>query len=80
MVCPGVTPSTAKQLERAGRRAPLHDATKVTAQRCFIGVLMDGESSTVCTTYEGHVEAIKSAGGRRATRRSMAAASATSCA
>lgn len=40
------------------------DATKVTAQRCFIGVLMNGGSSTVCTTYEGHVDAIKSAGGR----------------
>lgn len=40
------------------------EPTKVTAQRCFIGVIVDGASSTLCTTYEGHVDAIKGAGGR----------------
>lgn len=40
------------------------DSTKVTAQRCFIGVIAGGTSTTVCTTYEGHVGAIQSSGGR----------------
>ncbi|MCR2765001.1 hypothetical protein NQ152_15960 [Microbacterium sp. zg.B48] len=40
------------------------DPTKVAAQQCFSGVIVDGGSSTVCTTYEGHVEAIQAAGGR----------------
>lgn len=39
------------------------DPHKVTAQRCFIGVSLDGERATVCTTYEGHVQAIQSDGG-----------------
>jgi hypothetical protein len=40
------------------------EATKVTAQRCFTGVLVNGEGSTICTTYEGHIQAIQGAGGR----------------
>lgn len=40
------------------------DPGKVTAQRCFINVSLAGESATVCTTYEGHVEAIQADGGR----------------
>lgn len=40
------------------------DPKKVTAQQCFVGVLLDGASATLCTTYEGHTKAIQSAGGR----------------
>ncbi|WP_313479917.1 hypothetical protein [Microbacterium sp.] len=33
-------------------------------QQCFVGVFMDETDTTVCTTYEGHVDAIQAAGGR----------------
>lgn len=36
----------------------------VKPQQCFVGVFMDGTDTTVCTTYEGHVDAIQAAGGR----------------
>lgn len=36
----------------------------VKPQQCFLGVFMDGADTTVCTTYEGHIEAIQAAGGR----------------
>ncbi len=39
------------------------DPAAVTAQQCFLEVLVAGERSTVCTTFEGHVTAIQSAGG-----------------
>lgn len=38
--------------------------SEVKAQQCFIGVLMDGASFTVCTTYEGHLPALQAAGGK----------------
>lgn len=41
-----------------------NDPNKVTAQQCFIGVSVGGERATVCTTYEGHVQAIQADGGR----------------
>ncbi|GAA1661237.1 hypothetical protein [Microbacterium lacus] len=40
------------------------DATSVTAQRCFTGVVLNGGPSIICTTYEGHINAIQAAGGR----------------
>lgn len=40
------------------------DTYKVTAQQCFIGVSLEGAKATVCTTYEGHVQAIQSDGGK----------------
>lgn len=39
------------------------DPAAVTAQECFIGVLHAGTTATVCTTYEGHAQALQSAGG-----------------
>lgn len=41
-----------------------NDANNVTAQQCFIGVSLDGTRATVCTTYEGHAQAIQADGGR----------------
>lgn len=37
---------------------------EVKPQQCFVGVFMDENDTTVCTTYEGHVNAIQAAGGR----------------
>ncbi|GAA1468931.1 hypothetical protein [Microbacterium thalassium] len=39
------------------------DPASVTEQKCFMGVLYAGESYTVCTTYEGHAQALQNAGG-----------------
>ncbi|WP_137845432.1 hypothetical protein [Microbacterium sp. 2FI] len=33
-------------------------------QQCFINVYFDGSKATICTTYEGHVSAIKTSGGK----------------
>ena len=41
-----------------------NDPNNVTAQQCFVGVSIDGARTTVCTTYEGHVQAIQADGGR----------------
>lgn len=41
-----------------------NDPNKTAAQQCFSGVVIHGGRATVCTTYEGHVSAIQSAGGR----------------
>ena len=38
------------------------DPNKVTAQQCFVGVALAGTRATVCTTYEGHVQAIQAIG------------------
>ncbi|MBW9122309.1 hypothetical protein JNB63_19630 [Microbacterium trichothecenolyticum] len=43
------------------------DPNKVTPQHCFMGVSMSGTSATVCTTYEGHIQAIQADGGRALT-------------
>lgn len=40
------------------------DPSLVKPQQCFLGVLYAGSRATVCTTYEGHAEAIKGAGGK----------------
>ncbi len=40
------------------------DAALVKPQQCFLGVLVDGQRSTICTTYEEHVATIKSVGGK----------------
>lgn len=40
-------------------------ASDVKPQVCFREVLMNGTNTTVCTTYEGHVAAIQSAGGKQ---------------
>lgn len=37
--------------------------SEVDAQTCYLWVLYEGENATVCTTYEGHADAIKVAGG-----------------
>jgi hypothetical protein len=39
------------------------DPAAVTAQKCFMDVLFEGQSATVCTTFEGHTKALQSAGG-----------------
>ncbi len=36
---------------------------EVDAQTCYLWVLYQGDKATVCTTYEGHADAIKLAGG-----------------
>ncbi|MGC5224918.1 hypothetical protein ACPW96_20325 [Micromonospora sp. DT81.3] len=33
-------------------------------QQCFINVILSGSKATVCTTYEAHVSAIKTSGGK----------------
>jgi hypothetical protein len=38
----------------------------VTAQECYLGVLMNGARTTVCTTFEDHTSAIQAAGGKQA--------------
>ncbi|WP_169583274.1 MULTISPECIES: hypothetical protein [Microbacterium] len=38
--------------------------TNVTAQTCYLGVLVAGERTTVCTTYEDHADAIQADGGK----------------
>lgn len=38
----------------------------VTAQECYLGVLMNGARTTVCTTFEDHTSAIQTAGGKQA--------------
>jgi len=39
----------------------------VKALSCYLGVIVGGAKTTVCTTYEGHAQAIQSAGGKPAT-------------
>ena len=39
------------------------DPAEVTAQQCFMAVLYQGGSTTVCTTFEGHTQALQNAGG-----------------
>lgn len=38
----------------------------VTAQTCYLGVLVAGERTTVCTTYKDHADAIQADGGKLA--------------
>ncbi|MGU3643896.1 hypothetical protein ACLBXX_02940 [Microbacterium sp. C23T] len=38
-------------------------ASEAKAQQCFVNVLLAGGKSTLCTTYEEHVAAIKTSGG-----------------
>lgn len=40
------------------------DPAAVRAQECFIGVPFDGGTAMVCTTFDGHHEALRVAGGR----------------
>ena len=42
------------------------DAAQTTPQKCYLWVLLGGQSTTVCTTFDGHTEAIKTAGGTEA--------------
>ena len=39
------------------------DPAQVRAQQCFIGVPFEGATAMVCTTFEGHQEALRAAGG-----------------
>ena len=39
------------------------DPSDVVAQTCYLWVLYQGQSATVCTTFEGHEEALIAAGG-----------------
>src|SRR5688572_4059882 len=39
------------------------DSAQVRAQQCFIGVPFEGATAMVCTTFEGHQEALRAAGG-----------------
>uniref|UniRef100_UPI0037CB0819 hypothetical protein n=1 Tax=Mycolicibacterium sp. TaxID=2320850 RepID=UPI0037CB0819 len=39
------------------------DPAAATAQRCFMDVLYQGERTTVCTTFEGHAQALQNVGG-----------------
>lgn len=43
------------------------NAADIKAQRCFTGVLVAGENAMVCTTYEGHQQQLKDAGGKELT-------------
>ncbi len=40
------------------------DPAQIKAQQCFLSVFVDGARATVCTTYEEHIPAIKTAGGK----------------
>jgi hypothetical protein len=40
------------------------DPTQVSAQACFIGVPFQGGAAMVCTTFQGHQDALRAAGGR----------------
>lgn len=40
------------------------DPADVRAQQCFIGVPFEGGTAMVCTTFEGHLGALRTAGGR----------------
>ena len=40
------------------------DPALVKPQQCFLGVLVSGSRVTVCSTFEGHGEAITSSGGK----------------
>ncbi|NYE18012.1 hypothetical protein [Microbacterium immunditiarum] len=51
------------QVERQVTCTP-QNASDIEAQQCFTKVLIDGAGTTLCTTYEEHVEAVKAAGGR----------------
>lgn len=39
------------------------DPADVAPQRCYLWVLVDGENSTVCSTFDGHRTALQSVGG-----------------
>lgn len=39
------------------------DPNQVRESNCYLDVIVNGESATICTTYEGHADAIKAAGG-----------------
>jgi hypothetical protein len=41
-----------------------NDPADVRAQQCFIGVPFEGRTAMVCTTYDGHQDALRAAGGR----------------
>lgn len=41
-----------------------HDPTLVKPQQCYLGVLLASARGTLCTTYEGHAEAIRASGGK----------------
>lgn len=40
------------------------NAADVKPQQCFLNVLLDGAKATVCTTYEDHIAALKTSGGK----------------
>ena len=40
------------------------DPSLIKPQQCLIGLISDGTRATVCTTYEGHVDALKASGGK----------------
>lgn len=40
------------------------DPSLVKPQQCLMGVISEGARATVCTTYEGHVDALKASGGK----------------
>lgn len=42
------------------------DPALVKPQQCYLGVLLDGGRATICTTFEGHADAIKGSGGKLA--------------
>lgn len=42
------------------------DPAKVSAQKCYLWVLYQGESTTVCSTFADHADALKAAGGSEA--------------
>lgn len=42
------------------------DPAKIAAQQCYLWVLYQGQSTTVCSTFVGHADALKAAGGTEA--------------
>lgn len=44
-----------------------NDPNQVKPTACFLDVIVDGQNATVCTTFAGHQDAIKAAGGVPAT-------------
>jgi hypothetical protein len=51
------------QISSAQVTCTASDPAAVKAQQCFMGVLYAGESTTVCTTFDGHTKALQNAGG-----------------
>lgn len=63
---PWSSPAYPVECLRAGSQVTCtpQNTADIEPQQCFINVFLDGGKATVCTTYEDHVAAIKTSGGK----------------